>query len=176
MGDEPAGLLDGGAAVVEEVISAARDAGTGGALPVLAEQWIGLIAALGRLDESKADAIGLRGLPIDRCLEFRHVNAVDAVVLRRSRAEILRVAVAEIGALRRGGGRAGGFVGLPATTTGGEGEDQGKGEDVAHRRNLPEAAGFVSGAITAVGGNPRRGVDLRAQRPRHSPGRRGATV
>ncbi len=70
MGDEPAGLLDGGAAVVEEMIGAARDAGAGRALPVLIEQRVGLIAAFGRLDEGKADAVGLRGLPIDGGLEF----------------------------------------------------------------------------------------------------------
>ena len=38
---------------------------------------------------------------------------------------------------------------------GGEGEDQGEAEGVAHRVKMPELAGFVSGGNCGLGGIPR---------------------
>ena len=54
--DVPGGLLGARAAEIVVMIGAARDAGIAGLAPVAAEFGVGMIGALGRLQERKADA------------------------------------------------------------------------------------------------------------------------
>ena len=99
--DEPARLLGGRTAEIIEVIGGARHAGCLRLAPVLGEEVIDAIAALGGLDEGEGDAAGPGLVPVDGALVFRHVGAVDGVVPRRTALPLVRVAV---GKARMGGG------------------------------------------------------------------------
>src|SRR5690606_22300991 len=78
-------------------------AGGTGLRPIFVEFRVQPVLALCRLDEGKGNAGGFYLAPVDIALPFRHVDAVDGVVVWRALAEILRVLVLEF--RRDGGGR-----------------------------------------------------------------------
>ena len=77
--DEPMRLLMRWPAPIDEVVGACRDACGPGAIPVLDEARVDMIAAFGRLDEREPCACRPHGAPVDVALPARDVDAVDGI-------------------------------------------------------------------------------------------------
>lgn len=72
-----------------------RDAGGAGFAPVFVEARIDPVLAFRRLDEGEGDTGILYRGPIDIALPFGDIDAVDLVLLRMLRTEILRIGILE---------------------------------------------------------------------------------
>ena len=74
---EPHGLLRRQAAPVDEMVSAARDAGAGGGFPIFVEALVDVVAAFGNFQVGKSDAGIADPVPVDVALVFGDVDALD---------------------------------------------------------------------------------------------------